>query len=476
MSRPRRVIGYARVSSAEQALGTSLGDQQEAIRAYAALRELTVAKIYVEAESAIHEKIERREQMLALMSDVREGDLVLCAKLDRWSRDPEFAHGSVKRILGAGAHFYSIDERCDPSSSEGDTMLGFRILFAREEHKRIKERMVGTRRLLRERGYYTEGRPPIGYRRAHPPGHRGVEKNVLVVEPDGATVVRSVFALYVGGLSMGRTGAALGLRLDTVKEILARRVYCGQMQTSGGWIDTHEPIVPIETFLRARELAAKRRLGGARPRNTPARTSGWILRDVATCAICGARMTAAYGNDPEKDHYYRCSKKCQTRGARVTTGSFVRVGPCEAQAAEMVIARLRELRLDLGKPSDPPIGPRVDFSARRAKLQRRRVRLLELFADDGIGRPELRDALGKVDAEQARLDDEEAATRRPAALDKRAALAHIEQLEKAWRKATGPLRRKLVNDLAESFALRTGASPAPKWRALRELLVEVNKS
>lgn len=71
MSRPRRVIGYARVSSALQALGTSLADQQATITAYAKGRGLDVARFYVEAESAVHEKFERREQMQALMRDVR---------------------------------------------------------------------------------------------------------------------------------------------------------------------------------------------------------------------------------------------------------------------------------------------------------------------------------------------------------------------------------------------------------------------
>jgi hypothetical protein len=36
-------------------------------------------------------------------------------------------------------------------------MLGVRVLVAREEHKRIRERMVGTRKLLHDRGHYAEG-------------------------------------------------------------------------------------------------------------------------------------------------------------------------------------------------------------------------------------------------------------------------------------------------------------------------------
>jgi site-specific DNA-adenine methylase len=74
--KPRRALGYARVSSVQQVLGTSLDDQQRAIRAYAESLGVPVAKMYVEAESGIHEKIERRHQMQALMADAREGDAV----------------------------------------------------------------------------------------------------------------------------------------------------------------------------------------------------------------------------------------------------------------------------------------------------------------------------------------------------------------------------------------------------------------
>ncbi|MGH7435203.1 MAG: recombinase family protein, partial [Polyangiaceae bacterium] len=125
--RPRRVLGYARVSSEEQARGSSLRDQQDAISAYAKAQGLQVARFYVEAESAVHEKIERREQIRALMLDVRAGDLIICDKLDRWSRDPEFTYGSIRKILEADASFYAVGDRCDPATRDGDTMLGVRV-------------------------------------------------------------------------------------------------------------------------------------------------------------------------------------------------------------------------------------------------------------------------------------------------------------------------------------------------------------
>lgn len=68
-----RALGYCRVSSLEQATGTSLRDQQAAIEAHAAARGVVLAHVYVEAESGIHENNERREQMQALLRDVRRG-------------------------------------------------------------------------------------------------------------------------------------------------------------------------------------------------------------------------------------------------------------------------------------------------------------------------------------------------------------------------------------------------------------------
>jgi DNA invertase Pin-like site-specific DNA recombinase len=72
--KPKRALGYARVSSIAQTLGSSLEDQQAAIRAHAARRGIESVTMYVEAESAGHEAVERRLQMQALMREVRAGD------------------------------------------------------------------------------------------------------------------------------------------------------------------------------------------------------------------------------------------------------------------------------------------------------------------------------------------------------------------------------------------------------------------
>ncbi|HTB72862.1 MAG TPA: recombinase family protein, partial [Polyangiaceae bacterium] len=290
--RIRRVLGYARVSSELQGQGSSLRDQQDAITAYAKAQKLPAPTFYVESESAIHEKNEKRDRIRALLADVKAGDLVLCDKIDRWSRDPEFTYRSLREILAVGASFYAVGDQCDPSTPEGDTMLNFRVLFAKEEHKRIKARMVGTRRILRDQGYYADGLAPFGYRRGLPKASKGLEKNVLVIEPKEAEIVRRAFRLATRE-PLSSIAETLGLARDRVGKMLRKRVYLGEIQnTRGEWIKAKHPgIVDVDTFTRAQAALEGRKNGGA---SEVSQTSTWILRDVARCGRCGAKMTSAY--------------------------------------------------------------------------------------------------------------------------------------------------------------------------------------
>ena len=470
----RRVLGYARVSSEEQAKGSSLDDQQDAIRSYAESQGLSVTRFFVEAESAVHEKIERREQIRQLMADIRGRDLVICAKLDRWSRDPEFTYASVRKILETGASFFAVDERCDPGTPEGDTALGFRILFAREEHKRIKERMVGTRKLLRNRGYYVEGLPPYGYRRAFPKGHKGAEKNVLVVHDEEAKQVRQALALCAAGHSLSRIAAALSVSRDRVKHIVRNRVYLGELEDGQGqWIKAkHEAIVDADMFAKARLGLDARRLGGAHPRGVPSRTSTWILRDVATCALCRARMSAAYSGGTKggtyERHYYVCSHRC-------TRGGYIPVRDIEAVAEPLIVSRLEELQEDLAHEPKPDVIPRPapDFMQRRAKLSLKRARYLEAFSENLMSREELRSALIKLDDQVLKIEAQEQASKRTNPLVdatiRRAVLKEIGVIRRAWGSATPQARREIVGHLAAGAWMSKGKKLSFHWRNTQDL-------
>jgi DNA invertase Pin-like site-specific DNA recombinase len=479
-SRVVRVVGYARVSSEEQARGTSLRDQQDAIERNAGARGLTVARVYVEAESAVHEKIERREQIRALLTDVQEGDLVLCDKLDRWSRDPEFTYTSIRQILERGAAFYAVSEQCDPSTKDGDTMLGFRILVAHEEHKRIKERTVGARKRLRDRGYYVEGLPPFGYRRRLPRGKRGLDKNILEVVPEQAALVVEAYRRCADGESIGdvrawlvRATGRLTWDKKSIGHMLRNRVYLGEVADSrGAWIDgQHEAILDAGLFTRAQAGLAGRKLGGPKATDS-SRTASWLVRGLAVCGACGARMGSSYGGGPrtgarEYTFYLRCLRRCGVK--------YVPVLEADAQVAAAVVARLESMTAELaaepGRALPEPV--LVDFVARRNALARKRERYLEAFADGHMSRDELRSALGRLDADRTGLDAKETAAdvaspERRRAL-RRSVLAIAGKVREAWGDATQSQRRQMLGILATAVRLQRGAPPIVEWRTLNEL-------
>lgn len=471
----RRVLGYARVSSEEQSRGTSLQDQQDAIRAFAKARGMIVARMYVESESGIHEKIERRTQIRLLQDDVASGDLVVCDKLDRWSRDPEFTLRSVREILEKGGGFYSVSEQCDPSTREGDMMLGLRSLFAKQEHQKIRDRLVGTRELLRDRGYYAEGLPPFGYRRQAAKGHKHPEKNALLIVPEDAAKVRRAFRLCIAGRSLAQIAETLGLQKDRVAHLLANRNYLGIIQdTSGQWIKArHEAIIDADTFELARAARDGRTHGGPRENNDNAETRTWILRDVARCLHCDAKMKAVYGGEGAgRRHYYGCRKRC--------TSKLVRVGPIEAAAEPLLVARLGVIREEMAKGPAPVKRPAApDTTSRRAKIASRRANFVEMRGDGQIDREALRIELAKLDAEQLRLDAIDAATARVSPLVspavRREILRLVSEVARAWRGAGPVRRRQIVNMICEAMRMAFGLAPRPVWRSNEKLAAGVQE-
>lgn len=434
---------------------------------------MSLAHAYVEAASAVREKIELRDQIRRLLNDVRPGDLVVCDKVDRWSRDPEFTYASVRQIMERGARFYAVGDACDPSTSEGDTMLNFRVLFAREEHKRIKQRLVGTRKVLRDRGYYVEGLPPFGYRRQDVGGERRVERNVLLVEADEAAKIVRAFRRCVSGRSLQQIADELDLRRDLVHDVVRNRIYIGQIEnTRGEWITgKHAAIVDVALFQRAQDALAGRRHAGARYRDAVVETSDWALRDVAVCAICDGKMSSAYAGDKgARRYYYRCRKACTRR--------YVPVRLVEAAAAPMVLARLVELREDIARePARIAPVPTTSIDAKLATLRARRGRLVDALAKGAITVDELSERTAVIDRETLRLEAQKASLVRPDALEspalRRSMLREVAAVERVWKAANGKGRRQIVNLLAFAVRLEASKEPVPVWRSASELAEEV---
>lgn len=445
--------------------------------AYAASIGHKVSRFYVEAESGGYEKIERRDQMRALLKDAKPGDLILVDKLDRWSRDAEFSYRTMRELREKGISAYFVSEQIDPSTPHGDSMLGMRIYFAHEERKRIRERMVGGRESLRDRGLYAEGPTPMGYKRQ---AVKGPDKNLLIVDEHEAEIVRRMFKLCIQGHSIREIAEALDLQSDRVVDALHRRLYIGQIKDGEGrWIKGKHPVlIDARTFAEVQQ-ALKARQNGRPPPKDGGRTADWILRDVARCGRCDAKMASGYGPQRKNGQlfYYTCGRKCQNRGPQRNTGAYVQVRAVEAEADMLLMDRLVELKDELGRPPAPVKGPPVDLRERRAKLEKKRERALETYNDGLSTKDELRAALARIDAERLKLDALETSPPMPSAEHRRAELRLVGELIHRWLTLGPKEKRQIVNRLAVSVRLIAGHVPDPVWRDSGEIdLSEVAKT
>lgn len=190
------------------------------------------------------------------------------------------------------------------------------------------ERAVGTRRLLRARGYYVEGQLPYGYVR----GQTERERNVLVPHPDQAAKVVRIFELAAAGKTLAAISAEVGMAKSQVHKRLQNRIYLGEIRSGDEWVGGRHPaLVDTRLFAMAQREMRDRR---GRPTGGGA-TQSWLLRDVAVCAQCGSRMASVYGpkRQTSRRYYYMCRARC---GVRLVPQHIV-----EAPVPAMVLSRLR---------------------------------------------------------------------------------------------------------------------------------------
>lgn len=464
MSRPRRVYAYCRVSGDEQARhGTSLDAQAEAICAWCKSQGYPAPQVFSDVASGSRERLDDRHQLAKLLRLAEPGDLVVVTKVDRWSRDLVHAVDSIRKLVRSGIRFYAIGEACDPATVQGDQMLGIMAWAADAERQRIKERTVGSRRRLRDMGLWVEGLAPYGYR---------VVDRRLVIEPREAAVVRKVFA-YSLTHSMRQT-IEYGRKLDpdhawdraNWHKSLKRRWYVGEMQdTTGRWLKTHEPIVDADVFARVQEALVSRRHGGPLPRSP--RTDSWLVRGLAFCALCGAKMGASYGDGVRC--YYVCGGRLHRKDC---AAPYLRVDAIDAAVSTLALARLHELRSELGKAGKATRAAPPDGAQEAERLGKQRDRLIDLAADGRISAADLSTRLRRIETRLAALEAERAAAKREREVmrpERRTELlAEVGAIEKAWKRAKAPVRREILAQLAERVELGRDA-PAVAWRSVATL-------
>lgn len=270
-----------------------------------------------------------------LMADIEAGliDCVVVYKVDRLSRSLiDFAR-MLEVFEQKGVAFVSVTQQFNTANSMGRLMLNVLLSFAQFEREVISERTRDKIAATKRKGFWSGGRPVLGYDIERRPGG-----NRLVVNDAEASQVRRIFELYLecGSVSqtirrldeMGWTtkawvtkrGREMGGRpfnKSLLFNLLTNVAYLGKVKHKEDVYDgQHDAIIDDDLFRRVEQMLKANRSGDGRGSSNK---HGALLKGLVRCKACGRSMIHHYASSRLQSgtvkyyRYYVCTR-AQKRG------------------------------------------------------------------------------------------------------------------------------------------------------------------
>ena len=364
-------------------------------------------------------------------------EVLVVGYVSRFARDLRTAVNARHDLHARGAVILFADERV-LSSDEDEWERWAREAveaeaYSRRLAKRIREGYAAKRRRL---GVPGGNRAPFGTVR---------DGRTITVDEDAFAIVRRVYELASAGLTDREVGAATGLALKHVAEVLtnpfyAGRLWSGEPSALGALVDpgTWEHVQAMRArYSRQHRGSVNRRQYG--------------LAGLLACAACGRHLIGHVGRYRHTDaceaFTAAAPRRVQRDGATIdprVKGESYKVEVYEAAIGRAfehvaVSSRLKVDTVAAATRKEPEGG---DVLA-QARIDRERDRAALRFARD-------RD-LGGLEATMARLDAEaQAAVVRPSRIPTAAeARAYLEELPNLWAKTSDAGRHAIAEAVFE---------------------------
>lgn len=158
-----KAVGYIRVSTDEQAnSGVSLDAQKAKIEAYAALYDIELIDIKVDAGASA--KTLERPGLQEALSMLESGDAqaLIVIKLDRLTRRVADLDTLIERYFGSQFTLMSVSEQIDTSSAAGRLVLNVLTSVTQWERETCSERTKTALSHKKQKGEHC-GRPAFGF-------------------------------------------------------------------------------------------------------------------------------------------------------------------------------------------------------------------------------------------------------------------------------------------------------------------------
>ena len=321
----RKVVGYARVSTAHQAgeLHSSLETQEARYREYCERQGLTPVGLFTDVVSG---RRDDRKEYLRMVEFVTGGgaDTIVVQFLDRFGRNPREILRRYWDLEERGIEIIATDE-----DIKEELMLLIKAGMAGAESRRTSERVRAYMGKAVEKGVHF-GRPPYGYRPI-----RRVGGVLWEQDPDEAPIVRQMYRLAVeenrGYKGIGDQLSAQGYRARggraftsyTIQMVLNNEALKGDLVYGKKPKKGNPPreLVRVEGFFPAiltdgewerlqDRFAIRREYARGQTH-----ASDYLLSGIARCGQCGGPMVGKVGSTYKGRRYrnYWCSRAQASR-------------------------------------------------------------------------------------------------------------------------------------------------------------------
>ena len=327
---------YIRVSTDEQAdKGYSQRNQEEQLRKYCSLNNLSVGKVIYEDHSA---KSFNRPEWTKLLTTLKKRrsevmDFILFTKWDRFSRNTADAYQMISILRKLGTEPQAIEQPLDLSIPENKMMLAFYLAVPEVENdRRALNVFFGMRRAKKEGRWVATA--PLGYKNRIT--RENGNKYIAPHAPYSEIMKWCFEQLSTGHYKINdvlRQARKKGLKCSKNNFHVAMHnpIYCGKIfiptykdEEACTVQGLHEPIVCEKVFKLAQDV-----MDGRRKLNTAKMVSleELPLRGFLICPKCGRNLTGSPSKGKTKwYHYYHCVSPCNYRcQAKILNENFVKM-------------------------------------------------------------------------------------------------------------------------------------------------------
>lgn len=196
----RKAVGYARVSTVDQAEdGVSLDAQEQRIRAWCSLNEYELVDVKVD-RGLSGGRADNRPALQEALQAVGRGDALVVYSLSRLARSTKDTIAIAETLDRRGADMVSLSEKIETTTAAGKMLFRLLAVLAEFERDVVAERTSMAIRHMQSIGKFIGGDLPFGFRAVD---------DWLTFQEEEQKVVRLARELHGEGLSLRSVAKSL---------------------------------------------------------------------------------------------------------------------------------------------------------------------------------------------------------------------------------------------------------------------------